>query len=192
LSPAPGGGGPAGRAPEQNLPIGAATGPHALRWRRRVPVLKPARPRGHWLLAAAGLLAAATGAAAALARPEVDVRASAASYRLGGAELRAVGGGGYEGAGAALVISDQPAEVRAAASTYLGGRHMVGRCVYVRGADHESCVFSLGAQRFSATDRRTPEGWERTYSDGGEVRLRSGGPAVPVPFPVGHFTWGLG
>src|SRR5256885_10768881 len=53
----------------------------------------PAAPRGHWLLAAIGLLAAAAGAASALASPEVEVRASASSYRVGGAELRAVGDG---------------------------------------------------------------------------------------------------
>src|SRR5256885_7934559 len=91
----------------------------------------PAAPRGPWLLAAIGLLAAAAGAASALTSPEVEVRASASSYWVGGAELRAVGDGGYQGAGAALVISEQRGVVRAAASTYLDGRHMLGRCVYV-------------------------------------------------------------
>jgi hypothetical protein len=173
----------------QNLPIGAATGTHALRRQRRIPVLRPAVRRGHWLLALIGLLGAGIGLASVLTEPQVQVRSGPGSYRVGGVELRALGDGSYEGGGAAMVVSERGGEVRAAASTYLDGRHMVGSCVYRRGADQESCLFSLGDERFTATDRRSGGGWKRTYSDGGTVDLRLDGGPVPVPFAVGRRAW---
>jgi hypothetical protein len=170
----------------QNVPLGPADSPHAVRRQRRLGRRLPVG--GPLLVGAAGLLAALAGALLGSSPPQFTVGMDAAGYHLDGETLAADGPGTYRGAGgAALVVSRRGSMVRAAASTYLSGRHMVGECAYVQGADHESCLFTVGQSTVAATDTRTAGGWRRRYGDGQEVDLEvAGGGAVPVPFAVGR------
>jgi hypothetical protein len=170
----------------QNVPIGPADSPHAIRRQRR---LRPRLPAGGWLLVGcAGMAAALGGAVLGTSPPQITVAMDASGYHLDGQTLAPQGGGAFVGAnGAALVIGRNGGEVHAAASTYLSGRHMVGQCVYVRGSDHESCLFTVGDSTVTATDSRTSSGWHRRYADGQQLDLEvtQGGP-VPIPFAIGR------
>ena len=169
----------------QNVPLGPADSPHAVRRLRR---LGPRLPFGASLLAGGGVLAALGGVILGTCPPQITVALDSGGYHIDGKTLAPRGAGVFLGAdGAALVISQEGSDVHAAASTYLSSRHMVGQCVYVLGGDHESCLFTIGDSRVTATDRRTPSGWHRRYADGREldVEVTRGG-AVPVPFAVGR------
>jgi hypothetical protein len=170
----------------QNVPLGPADSPHAVRRRRR---LGPRLPIS-WsaLLGGGGVLAAAGGAFLGTSTPSITVAMDSRGYHLDGSTLAPRGGGDYRSAsGAALVISRAGRVTDAAASTYLGGRHMLGHCAYVSGADHESCLFTVGDSTVTATDSRTAGGWRRRYADGQELDIEvTHGGAVPVPFAVGR------
>src|SRR5207249_3439979 len=122
----------------QNVPLGPSDSPHAVRRRRR---LGPELPIGGSLLAGGGALAALGGVLLGTSSPQITVALDPGGYHIDGKTLAPRGGGVFVGAdGAALVISRDGEDVHAAASTYLNSRHMVGRCVYVQGGDHESCL----------------------------------------------------
>jgi hypothetical protein len=171
----------------QNLPIGSATSPHAVRLRRRLPRAPGWATRWHALLALAGVGAALLGALFALSPPSVGVSMSDDRYEIAGNRLSASGPGVYEGPGGVLVVAAAGGTTRAAASTTLNGVHMAGRCTLAPGGDHETCDFTLGGQALTAVDTRTADGWHRRYDDGRAVDIVfSGRTPVPVPFAVGR------
>jgi hypothetical protein len=172
----------------QRIPLGAADSPYAVRRFRRLRRLGP--PLG-WPVWAAGvaLVSALVGAWLETASPPaVEVRLDAQGYHIAGQLLQDQGDGSYQDpSGAALVIQRGSGRVLAAASTNLNGRHMLGRCVEIQGADHEDCTFTIGSATIQARDDRTPSGWHRRYSDGQTVDIGvPGGADTPVPFAVGR------
>ncbi|HEX4216184.1 MAG TPA: hypothetical protein VIA06_22920 [Candidatus Dormibacteraeota bacterium] len=116
--------------------------------------------------------------------PSVTVRRTSGTYRIGGATLAARGDGTYVGAGGVIVFDEKGGVVRAAASSTLNGKPMVGLCTWARGSREERCRFRLGDRRLTAIDALTASGWDRHYEGGSEVLLNTGGAATPVPFAV--------
>ena len=171
----------------QNLPIGAVTSPHAVRL-RRMPSARLPRLRPHVVLTVLGVAAALAGAAASTAPGPVAVRASAASYSIGGSALTATAPGVYQGRdGAALVMVHTGGETLAGASAALDGAHVTGSCMLPDGARSETCRFTLNGAPLAAVDTWTGGGWHRRYADGRTADIAvAGGRPVPVPFPVGR------
>jgi hypothetical protein len=171
----------------QNLPIGAVSSPHAVRF-RRTPYARIPRLRLHAVLTATGVAAAVAGAIVSTAPGPVTVRATPSDYDIGGSHLEATAPGVYRGAGgAALVIVHSAGTTRAGASAGLGGAHMTGSCALVDGSRTETCHFTLAGRRLSAVDTWTGAGWARRYDDGRSVDIEvAGGTPIPVPVAVGR------
>lgn len=173
---------------DQRIPLGAADSPHAVRRLRRLRRFRP--PLG-WPAWAAGvaLASALVGVWLETASPAgVEVALDAEGYHIAGQVLEDQGDGSYQDpSGAALIIQRGSGRVLAAASTNLNGRHMLGRCVELQGADHEDCTFTIGGATIQARDDRTSDGWHRRYEDGQTIDIRvTGGADTPVPFAVGR------
>jgi hypothetical protein len=172
---------------EQNIPLGRVDLPHAHRPGRS------GRGQGwwarHWHLVAAGLglLAAGGGVILSTNPSEFTVGMTPHEYRLGSARLAMVGAGSYSGSEGSMVQVRDRDRLRAGGSTGVRGLSATGQCVLIVGADHESCLFVMGSESFTATDTRTSYGWLRRYDDGRQVRIAfDGGDPVPVPFPIGR------
>jgi hypothetical protein len=168
---------------ELRIPLGGLSR-HAVRRRRHPRWRLPLR----WPLMAAlaGTVAAVAGVVLATAEPQVDVTLNAGGYRVGGQLLRERSAGVYEGpGGASLVIERRLGGPVAGASAILDGRRMTGSCAPA--TDGETCRFVLDGTALTAADERTSSGWHRRYADGRTVAIHvTGGPDVPVPFPVGR------
>jgi hypothetical protein len=168
-------------ARDLRIPLGGLS-QHAVRRRR----LRRTLLSWPLLAAVSGAAAAVAGVLLATAEPQVDVRLDGAGYRIDGQQLRPEGGGVYVGpGGAALVIDHRSGGAAAGASAVLDGRSMTGRCEPA--AAGEACRFTVDGQTLSATDERTADGWHRRYSDGRTVVIRLVGERdAPVPFAVGR------
>ena len=127
---------------------------------------------------------AAIGVALALTSGDVPVSMSAASYRVGGATLRAVAPGVYQGEGVMVVVRLDGA-LRAGASAMVGGTAWRGVCELSTAGDSETCRWLAGDNSVTARDVWSEGRWRRTYSDGVQVAITAAR-GVPVPFPVGR------
>lgn len=171
----------------QRMPLGAGVSAHAVRRGRGI-----VRARAQLVfqvgLVGLGVSAAVVGAVLYTAEPEVVVQMDAAHYRIAGQELESRGPGAYQNpSGATLVLERRGDLVVAATSTHVGGAPIRGRCVLAAGSARETCEFTLSGRSLTATDIRSPKGWNRRYSDGKTVAIRVDGRLdTPVPFPVGR------
>jgi hypothetical protein len=171
---------------EQNVPLGPVDSPHVVRSHEPRSLRPPVLPRLPVLLALAGLALAAAGVWLSVTPPQIEVSETPAAYTVDGVRLSGQGPGTYAGPAGAVVVRDEGATIRAAASTTLNGHPMTGHCAWGRGAPWESCLFTLGGRTVTATDTRTPSGWHRRYDDGHQIDiLVKSDHTVLVPFPIG-------
>ncbi len=155
-------------------------------WRRWRPRMLLRRLRQSATTASLVSAAVSTSAGVALAvspGAPVSVAFSSSGYSIGGTTLHSSDGITYTGS-AVLVVRHVGAALRAAASTSVAGRHVVGVCD-MTGAREQTCRFTIGGTVTTSHDRYDAGHWLRTYADGQTVEIDAA-PGVPVPFPIGR------
>lgn len=133
--------------------------------------------------AAAAAAGTAGGIALALSAAPVAVSMDDHAYRIGGMTLRAVGPREYAGTGTVVVTHAGPV-VRAASSSMVDGRHVLGVCNVSADGLSELCLFDESGRRsLTAVDDWRAGAWRRRYADGASAVI-SAAPGTPVPFLV--------
>jgi len=170
------------------IPVGAK---HAQRRIGRIFRLRSLNFNRYALLAAIGLVGAIGGAFIASQPPSIAVSLTPkGDLQIQSFTLRhstdASGNDVYQSEYGAMLLTHSAAGIVTGGSTTLNGQDMTGRCTYNEGASTAACSFLIGSRHLTATDTRASSGWDRTYSDGKQVKIAWPNPAFPLPFALGE------
>jgi hypothetical protein len=152
------------------------------------------------MVAAGGLLLAATAALLSLSRPPESVYLQGDHVYVNGVALHHPAGNGgvvsgrlYEGPATLLIVPAGDGAVSASAVTFLDGEKVTGVCHLAPPSATEvveACQLHMARTTVVCRDSmllRAPGTWQRRCSDGIRLSITvpSGAAVIPMPFPMG-------